>query len=152
TGRRIHAVRFDTTVVRRFPVLTSRGVSGALALVDVHGERVVLRRGDFARSGEWWSAICGGVVAAQTPRALAALRQGARLAFGSLWITADAVGSARACLPWTEVQRIEVQGGFVAVRAEGGRPMWVTASSGIPNLCVFRSLAEHLARAGRDDD
>ncbi|MCL3998259.1 DUF6585 family protein [Streptomyces lavenduligriseus] len=151
-GRRIHAVRFDTTVVRRCTVLTSRGVTGALVLVDVHGERVVLRRGDFARPQEWWSAICGAVVAAQAPRALAALRQGARLAFGSLWVTADAVGSARTSLRWTEVRRIEVRNGFVTVRADGRRLVWASAASGIPNLCVFRSLAEHLARAGRDDD
>ncbi|MFE9906158.1 DUF6585 family protein [Streptomyces achromogenes] len=151
-GRRIHAVRFDTTVVRRCTVLTSRGVSGALVLVDVHGERVVLRRGDFARPQEWWSAICGAVVAAQTPRALAALRQGARLDFGSLWVTADAVGSGRTSLRWSEVRRIEVRNGFVAIRADGRRLLWATGASGIPNLCVLRSLAEHLARAGRDDD
>ncbi|NED75772.1 hypothetical protein G3I51_26295, partial [Streptomyces sp. SID9944] len=34
-GRRIHAVRFDATVVRRRTVLTSRGLTGALVLVDV---------------------------------------------------------------------------------------------------------------------
>ncbi|MFF5475131.1 DUF6585 family protein [Streptomyces achromogenes] len=151
-GRRMHAVRFDATVVRRCTVLTSRGVTGALVLVDVQGARVVLRRGDFARSQEWWSVICGAVVAAQVPRALDALRQGARLEFGSLWVTADAVGSARTSLRWSEVQRIEVRNGFVAVRADGRRLMWATGASGIPNLCVLRSLAEHLARAGRDDD
>ncbi|AEY93913.1 hypothetical protein SHJG_8648 [Streptomyces hygroscopicus subsp. jinggangensis 5008] len=151
-GRTIHVVRFDTTVVRRRTVLTSRGVTGALVLVDVHGERVVLRCGYFARSQEWWSVICGAVVAAQAPRALAALRQGARLAFGPLWVTADAVGSARTSLRWTQVQRVEVRNGCVAVRADGRWLVWSTAASGIPNLCVFQALTERLARAGRDDD
>ncbi|MYS47786.1 hypothetical protein GTY23_42785, partial [Streptomyces sp. SID5998] len=89
---------------------------------------------------------------AQAPRALAALRQGARLAFGPLWVTADAVGSARTSLRWTQVQRIEVRGGFVAVRAYGRWQVWATAASGIPNLCVFQALTEHLAGAGRNDD
>ncbi|MFF9312494.1 DUF6585 family protein [Streptomyces sp. NPDC014748] len=150
-GRRIHAVRFDATVVRRRTVLTSHGLTGALVLVDVHGARVVLRCGGFGRPHEWWPGICRAVVAAQAPRALAALRQGARLAFGPLWVTADAVGSARTSLRWTQVQRIEVRGGFVAVRADGRWQVWATAASGIPNLCVFQALTEHLAGAGRND-
>ncbi|MFF8995925.1 DUF6585 family protein [Streptomyces sp. NPDC014983] len=150
-GRRIHAVRFDETVVRRRTVLTARGVTGALVLVDVHGERVVLRCGDFARPQAWWSVICRAVAGAQAPRALAALRQGARLAFGPLWVTADAVGSARTSLRWAQVQRIEVRNGFVAVRADGRWQVWATAASGIPNLCVFQALTEHLTGAGLDD-
>ncbi|MEV7128200.1 DUF6585 family protein [Streptomyces sp. NPDC093260] len=151
-GRRIHAVRFDVTVVRRHTLLTSRGLTGALVLVDVNGARVVLRCGDFGRPQEWWPGICRAVVAAQAPRALAALRQGARLAFGPLWVTADAVGSARTSLRWPQVQRIEVRGGLVAVRADGRWQVWATAGSGIPNLCVFQVLTEHLAGAGPDDD
>ncbi|WP_225827011.1 DUF6585 family protein [Streptomyces naphthomycinicus] len=155
-GKQIHAVRFDTTVVRRRRVLSSRGVTRALVLVDVDGERIVLRCGDFGRPEEWWAEIRRAVVDAQVPRALAALRRGARLAFGPVWITGDEVGSGGTVLRWAQVQRIEVRNGFVAVRATGRWQVWAAAASGVPNLCVFHALAERLAGAGagagRDGD
>ncbi|GAA5053693.1 DUF6585 family protein [Streptomyces similanensis] len=151
-GRRIHVIRFDTTVVRRRKVLSARGITRALVLVDVDGERVVLRCGDFGRWQEWWPAIRRAVVAAQTPRALAALHQGARLVFGPVWLTADEVGCGTTVLGWSRVRRIDVLNGFVAVRADGRWQVWATAASGIPNLCVFQALAEHLIRAARDGD
>jgi hypothetical protein len=152
TGGRIHVIRFDTTVMRRLRVLSPRGVTCALALVDVDGERVVLYRGHFGRPGEWWPEVGRAVADAQVPRALAALRRGARLAFGPVWITGDEVGSRGTALRWTQVQRIETLDGSFAVHAADRRRVWVTAASGIPNLCVLRALAEHLAGAERDDD
>ncbi|MFH8801243.1 DUF6585 family protein [Streptomyces sp. NPDC017936] len=168
TGKRIHAIRFDTTVVRRCRVLSPRGVTRALVLVDVDDGRIVLRHGDFDRPREWWPGIRRAVTEAQVPRALAALDRGARLVFGPVWITADEVGSGRTALRWAQVQRVEVLNGSVAVRAAGRWQVWATAASGIPNLCVLHALAERLAghageclgehlgerlaRAERDDD
>ncbi|MFC9288585.1 DUF6585 family protein [Streptomyces sp. NPDC057052] len=151
-GGRIHAVRFDTTVVRRCRVLSTRGVTRALVLVDVDGERVVLRHGDFGRPREWWSGIRRAVTDAQVPRALAALGRGARLDFGPVWLTRTEVGSGGTALRWAQVQRIEVLNGSVAVRAAGRWQVWAAVTTGIPNLCVFQALTEHLARAERDDD
>ncbi|MFF8449136.1 DUF6585 family protein [Streptomyces leeuwenhoekii] len=150
-GRRIHVVRFDTTAVRRRRVLSSRGVTCALELVDVDGERVVLSRGDFGGPQEWWPGLCRAVTEAQVPRALAALGQGARLAFGPVWITREEVGCGAAALRWTGVQRVEILDGSVAVRAAGRRQVWAAPRSGIWNLCVLHALAEHLAAAARDD-
>ncbi|MFE3826345.1 DUF6585 family protein [Streptomyces sp. NPDC059092] len=152
TGRRIHVIRFDVTVVRRRRVLSSRGITRALVLLDVDGGRIVLRRGDFGRPEEWWPEIRRAVTDAQVPRALAALSQGARLVFGPVWITRDEVGTGGTTLRWAQVRRIEVLNGLVTVRAAGRRQALTTVASGIPNLCVFRALAEHLAGAERDDD
>ncbi|MGV9557470.1 DUF6585 family protein [Streptomyces sp. NPDC003522] len=153
-GGRIHVVRFDTTVVRRRRALSARGVTRALVLVDVDGERVVLRHGDFGRPQEWWPGIRRAVADAQVPGALAALGRGARLAFGPVWVTGDEVGSGGTVLRWAQVRRVEILDGSVAVRAAGRRQVW--AAAGTPNLCVFHALAEHLAehatRTGRDDD
>ncbi|KUN90279.1 hypothetical protein AQJ66_00185 [Streptomyces bungoensis] len=151
-GKRIHVVRFDTTVVRRRWVLSARGVTRALVLVDVDGDRTLLRCGAFGRPARWWPEIRRAVTDAQAPRALAALRLGARLDFGPLWITRDEVGSGRTALRWAQVERIESRNGSVVVRATGRWQVWATGASGIPNLCVFQALAEQLAGAERDED
>ncbi|MER8002675.1 DUF6585 family protein [Streptomyces sp. NPDC095613] len=151
-GKRIYAIRFDTTVMRERRAMSSLGITRVLVLVDVDGERIVLRRGDFGRPEGWWPEIRRAVTDAQVPRALAALSRGARLAFGPLWITRDEIGSGGTTLRWAEVQRIGIRNGFVAVRVAGRWQVWATAASGIPNLCVLHALAEQLAGAGRDDD
>ncbi|MEV6998907.1 DUF6585 family protein [Streptomyces sp. NPDC093982] len=153
---RIHVVRYDSTVVRRRRVLSPQGLARAYVLVDVDGERMVLRRGDFGHPEVWGPEIRRAVTDAQLPRALAALAEGARLAFGPVWVTREAVGSRGASLRWGQVRRIEVLNGSFAVRAAAGRwQVWGTVASGIPNLCVLQALAEHLAATAphrRDDD
>ncbi|MFF6980673.1 DUF6585 family protein [Streptomyces sp. NPDC008343] len=152
---RIHVVRYDSTVVRRHRVLSPQGLARAYVLVDVDGERVVLRCGDFGHPEVWGPEIRRAVTDAQLPRALAALAEGARLAFGPVWITREAVGSRGASLRWEQVWRIEVRNGSFAVRAAAGRwQVWGTVASGIPNLCVLQALAEHLAATAphRPDD
>ncbi|GGK04550.1 hypothetical protein GCM10011583_40410 [Streptomyces camponoticapitis] len=150
-GGRIHVIRYDTTVVRRRRVPSPRGITRAHVLDDVDGEQIVLRCGDFGLPEVWGPVIRRAVTDAQMPPALAALERGERLVFGPVWITADEIGSRRTSLRWARVQRIEILNGSVAVRAAGRWQVWGTAGSGIPNLCVFRALAEHLAGAEEDD-
>ncbi|WP_328881389.1 DUF6585 family protein [Streptomyces sp. NBC_00299] len=153
---RIHVVRYDSTVVRRRRVLSPQGLARAYVLVDVDGERMVLRCGDFGHPEVWGPEIRRAVTDAQLPRALAALAEGARLAFGPVWVTREAVGSRGASLRWEQVRRIEVLNGSFGVRTAAGRwQVWGTVASGIPNLCVLQALAEHLAATAphrRDDD
>ncbi|MEU0281810.1 DUF6585 family protein [Streptomyces sp. NPDC006195] len=149
---RIHVIRYDTTVVRRRRVLSPRGITRAHALVDVNGEQIVLRCGDFGHPEVWGPEIRRAVTDAQMPRALAALARGARLDFGPVWITADEVGSRWTSLRWAQVERIEILNGSVAVRAAGRWLVCGTVASEIPNLCVLRALAEHLAGTERNDD
>ncbi|WP_369169663.1 DUF6585 family protein [Streptomyces sp. R28] len=149
---RIHVVRYDTTVVRRRRVLSPQGIAHAHVLVDVDGERIVLRSGDFGHPEAWEPEIRRAVTNAQVPRAFAALAEGARLVFGPVWITRDTFGSRGTSLRWAQVQRIEILNGSVAVRAAGRWQVWGTVTSGIPNLCVLHALAEQLSAAERDED
>jgi hypothetical protein len=141
---RIRVIRYDTTMVRRRRDLSPQGITRAHELVDVDGERIVLRGGDFDRPEVWGPELCRAVTDAQLPSALADLAQGARLTFGPVWVTRDEVGSGRTSLRWPQVQRIGVRSGSVAVRV-AGRWQVLGAASGIPNVCVFQALAEHLS-------
>ncbi|WP_030354836.1 DUF6585 family protein [Streptomyces scopuliridis] len=149
---RIHVIRYDTTVVRRRRVLSPQGITHAHVLIDVNGERIVLRGGDFGHPEVWGPEIRRAVTEAQVPRALAALAEGARLTFGSVWITSDEIGSRGTSLRWPQVQRIEISNGSVAIRVAGRWQVLGPVASGIPNPFVFHALAEHLAGAERDDD
>ncbi|MDC0769254.1 DUF6585 family protein [Streptomyces sp. HD] len=149
---RIHVVRYDTTVVRRRRVLSPQGLTRAHVLVDVAGERIVLRSGDFGRPEVWGREIHRAVAEAQVPEALDALAEGARLVFGPVWITGKEIGSRGTSLRWAQIQRIEILNGSVAVRAADRWQVWGTVASGIPNLCVLHTLAECLTAAEQDED
>ncbi|WP_449340098.1 DUF6585 family protein [Streptomyces chartreusis] len=149
---RIHVVRYDTTTVRRRRALSPQGLTRAHVLVDLDGERIVLRCGDFGEPEVWGPEIHRRVADAQVPRALAALTRGERLDFGPVWLTRAELGSRGTTLRWAQVQRIEILKGSVAVRTAGRWQVWGSVTSGIPNLCVLRALAEYLTAAERDDD
>ncbi|MEU6303058.1 DUF6585 family protein [Streptomyces chartreusis] len=149
---RVHVVRYDTTVVRRRRALSSQGLTRAHVLVDLDGERIVLRCGDFGEPEVWGPEIHRSVADAQVPRALAALTRGERLDFGPVWLTRAELGSRGTTLRWAQVQRIEILKGSVAVRTAGRWQVWGSVTSGIPNLCVLRTLAEYLTAAERDED
>ncbi|WP_446447271.1 DUF6585 family protein [Streptomyces chartreusis] len=149
---RIHVVRYDTTVVRRRRALSSQGLTRAHVLVDLDGERIVLRCRDFGEPEAWGPEIHRSVADAQVPRALAALTRGERLDFGPVWLTRAELGSRGTTLRWAQVQRIEILKGSVAVRTAGRWQVWGSVTSGIPNLCVLRTLAEYLTAAERDED
>lgn len=154
---RIHVIRYDTTVVRQRTALSPQGLTRAYVLVDVDGERIVLRGGDFGHAEVWEPELRRAVTDAQVPRALAALAQGARLTFGPVWVTEDEVGSGWMSMRWPEVQRIDTRHGSVAVRVADRWQSLGRVASGIPNAFVFHALAEQLAGirppgAERSDD
>ncbi|MER6400953.1 DUF6585 family protein [Kitasatospora sp. NPDC001603] len=162
---RVHAVRYESTSVLQNTVRHT-GVGGYTSyeytLTDVDGAKVVLRgradgagevaeKGRFSNPREWGPALQQAVTRAQLPGAVAALDSGGRLEFGRLWLTVDAVGSARESAQWQEIQEIKVFDGFVKLRVAGRwRALTHAAVSTIPNFFVFLALAEHLRRsAGR---
>jgi hypothetical protein len=149
---RIHVIRYDTTVVRHRRVLSPHGITRAHVLVDVDGERIVLRADDFDHPEVWGPEIRRAVTETQVPRALAALAEGARLAFGPVWITGDEIGSRGTSLRWQQVQRTEILNGSVAIRVAGRWQVLGSVVSGIPNPFVLHTLAEHLAGTEQDDD
>ncbi|MFJ9034373.1 DUF6585 family protein [Streptomyces sp. NPDC102274] len=151
-GGRIHVIRYDTTMVCLRRVLSPRGFTHAHVLVDVDGERIVLRCGDFGHPEVWGAEIRRAVTEAQVPRALAALAGGERLTFGPVWITRDEIGSRGTSLRWPQVQQIDMVNGSVAIRVAGRWQVLGSVAAGSPNGFVFHALAEHLAGAERDDD
>ncbi|GAA2499363.1 hypothetical protein GCM10010406_39880 [Streptomyces thermolineatus] len=149
---RIRVVRYDTTVVRRCGVPSPQGVpADAHVFVDADGGQVVLHDGDFDRPEVWGPEIRRAVTGAQVPQALAALAEGARLAFGPVWITGDGIGFRETSLRWPQVRRVEASDSSVAVRTAGRWQVLGPVASGIPNSFVLHALAGHLAGAERDD-
>ncbi|WP_030939700.1 DUF6585 family protein [Streptomyces sp. NRRL S-646] len=142
---RIHAIRYDTTVVRLRRVLSLQGITRALALVDTDGERILVRCGDFGHPQVWGPKIRRAVTAAQVPQALDALARGARLTFGPVWITAGEIGSRKTSLQWSRVQQITILKGAVVIRVAGRWQVLSFAASGIPNPFVFHALTGLLA-------
>jgi hypothetical protein len=130
----IHTVRYDSTSVRQH--------CAGHALTDVDGRPVPCGR--FRDAQRWWPEILRAVTAAQLPLALAALDNGERLSFGTLWMSRERLGSPHLSAPWTLIQRIEVRSGSLQLTIDGTRHDLGTPATDIPNLTVVRALAERL--------
>ncbi|MFJ8845995.1 DUF6585 family protein [Streptomyces cyaneofuscatus] len=156
-----HAVRYDSTSVLQRSIRHT-GATGYTeywyTLTDIDERNIVLRgrsdrvvkKGQFSKPQEWGTAIQQGVTRAQLPKALAAIHSGESLSFGKLWISREAVGSARDAAKWTQIEEIRVIGGYVKIKMAGKwRSLGATAVttpvvSEMPNFFVFLALADHL--------
>ncbi|MFJ3505649.1 DUF6585 family protein [Streptomyces sp. NPDC090135] len=159
----IHAVRYDSTSVLQRSIRHT-GATGYTehwyTLTDIDERKVVLRgrsdgvvkKGQFAKPQEWGRAVQQGVTREQFPKALAAIDSGESLSFGKLWISREAVGSARDSAEWTQVEEVRVIEGYVKVKMAGKwRSLGATAVttpvvSEMPNFFVFLALVDHLRR------
>ncbi|AYG78816.1 hypothetical protein DWB77_00925 [Streptomyces hundungensis] len=149
---RIHIVRYDETAVFRRS-RRSRGPSPfetALIhlLTDVERKRLVLHANPEGGDAEAWQhELRRAVTRAQLPAALAALHRGERVFFAGIWLTTEHIGFRDLRLPWPQVQRIGMSGGFLTVTVGGRRHRLGPEASTIPNVFVLRTLAE-CCRAG----
>ncbi|MFG2721824.1 DUF6585 family protein [Streptomyces sp. NPDC048416] len=148
-GARIRVVRYDTTSVFR-PSAPPRcsapaGTGLVHTLTDIEGKCLVLQGGlGGGALLSWEYELRRAVTRAQLPRALAALHRGERVSFGDLWTTADHMGSGTLRTPWHQVQDFGVRQGVLTVTTGGRERGLGTRVSKVPNLFVFRALAEHL--------
>lgn len=160
---RVHTVRYDSTAVLQRSVRHT-GATGYTehwyTLTDTDEGTIVLRgrsdgvvkKGQLAKPQEWGRAIQQGVTQEQLPQALAAIDSGETLSFGKLWVSREAVGSARDSAKWTQVEEVRVIDGYVKVRTAGKwRSLGATAVtapvvSEMPNFFVFLALVDHLRR------
>ncbi|WP_405745986.1 hypothetical protein OG422_25405 [Streptomyces sp. NBC_01525] len=147
TNGRIHAIRYDTTVVRRRGALSPQGLAPVHVLRDIDGDHVLLHAADFGDPEVWGREIRRAVTGAQVPRALATLAGGGRLTFGPVWLTADGIGRGTTSLRWDRIQRVASVNGAVAVRVAG---RWHVLASGLPSPFVLHALAAHLATTADD--
>jgi hypothetical protein len=111
-------------------------------MTDVHGRPVPCGR--FRDAQRWWPAVQRGVTDAQLPLALAALANGERLAFGTLWMSRERLGSLRLSVPWPLIQRIEVRDGSVQLTVGGACHDLGARAAEVPNLEVVRAVVERL--------
>ncbi|MEU7137499.1 DUF6585 family protein [Streptomyces sp. NPDC046261] len=144
---RIHVVRYDTTSVFRMstpdPPHDPARAGAACTLTDVDGKRIVLRgRPEHGDAAEWRSGIQRGVTRAQLPKAVAALAEGERLAFGDIWLTREQVGCAEVCARWPRVRDLRIRKGAVELDIDGTWHGTGSRASEIPNLFVLRALVE----------
>ncbi|WP_234430514.1 hypothetical protein [Streptomyces sp. NRRL F-4489] len=132
-------------------------------LTDVERKRLVLYGGPVDGDPEdggpadggaraWERELERAVVRAQLPGALAALDRGERVVFGDVWMTRERVGSGAGCgTPWAQVQGIGGKDGFLVLTGVSGRQYRLgPVMPRIPNVFLFRTLAEHCRREGAD--
>ncbi|MGW1372992.1 DUF6585 family protein [Streptomyces sp. NPDC002446] len=155
---RIHVVRYDTTSVfeksTRHPHGPTRSGSGSgsttrtYTLTDVDGKRVVLQCGPESGDAEAWTLeVRRAVIRAQLPRALAALHNGERLAFGGIWLTGEEVGAGEVSARWSQVRGFAIEEAALRLDIDGSWHRWGPAVSKIPNLFVLCALFERLRAA-----
>ncbi|MEV4506910.1 DUF6585 family protein [Streptomyces klenkii] len=147
---RIHIVRYDTTSVFRASATDAPARAGTFCtLTDADGKRVVLHAGpEHGDAAEWWPEIERGVTRAQLPRALAALDEGERLAFGDIWLTREKAGCGAEWAPWPQVRHRRTREGAVELGIGGTWHGPGSGASEIPNPFVLRALVERLGPDG----
>jgi hypothetical protein len=87
----------------------------------------------------------------QLPRAMEAIQHGQTVIFGDLALNAGGIAcTGRGSVPWTDIERVQVNRGYVSLRRAGKWLSWSSRpASQIPNLSVFLTLAELLQRRPR---
>ncbi|MCU1646817.1 MAG: hypothetical protein JWN03_7092 [Nocardia sp.] len=145
--------RWDTVTVLQDIVRTSHRMYGTetgvsmtyrYQLTDPGGNNYLVT-GDFTDAAQWGPAIQDRVTAAQLPGALAAADAGQTLTFGSIMVNRNAVTAHGQSVPWSDIQELRVQKGFISIRVAG---QWLSLTkvtvSAIPNVFVFLEIAERL--------
>ncbi|WP_405132764.1 DUF6585 family protein [Nocardia sp. NBC_01388] len=101
--------------------------------------------GEFVEAGQWGPVIREGILAARLPGALAAVEAGQTLTFGSITVNRDIVTARGRSVPWSDIEGIRTQRGFISLRVAGQRFSLVKApANAVPNIFVFLELAERL--------
>ncbi|MEN3304183.1 MAG: hypothetical protein V7603_385 [Micromonosporaceae bacterium] len=82
----------------------------------------------------------------QLPRAMEAIQHGQTVIFGDLALNAGGIAcTGRGSVPWTDIERVQVNRGYVSLRRAGKWLAWSSKpASQIPNLFVFLTLADLL--------
>lgn len=85
------------------------------------------------------------VTGAMAGRAVAAYENGQRVDFGPVAVDKSGLHSRGKSLPWSEVQRVKIENGFVSVAKQGKWLNWVSAPvHTIPNFFVLLALLDRI--------
>jgi hypothetical protein len=150
-GARSRAVRWDEVTTIRVEVMSFRvngiptGTNCRCVLVPSTGEKLVFNHW-LDGALELVELVEDAVAQHQLPRARRVIDGGGTVEFGPwmLGLVGIAKGSGEP-LPWTEVDRVDVNGGFVIVRKRGKRLPWASRRyARLPNARTLLSLAHSL--------
>ncbi|MVU76336.1 hypothetical protein GPX89_03650 [Nocardia sp. ET3-3] len=147
-GVRYDTVRVYQNLVRHMRNGVDNGTTYTYTFF-LSGKRIpVIIDHSFTGVQQWGPEIQQAVVNAQAPLALARLRAGEKVEFGTLWITATEVGTLVDSAPWGQVTGLTIADGAVKLHSVDG-PLNLRGKpiKDIPNFFVFRALFEHLRQA-----
>ena len=83
------------------------------------------------------------------PTAMASLKAGATLTFGSWSINLQGIRNKKGLLPWQEVQNYQIVGGRIHILRKKGGGYWDSNYVRyLPNVFVFTALLDHLLKDG----
>jgi hypothetical protein len=142
----LRVVRYENTSVRQSITKFERTgrIEYRYRITDITGAQVELR-GNLEHPQDWGPAIQSGVADAQIPLVWSTVQAGRKAEFGPFWMTFSELGSARKSVPWSQIERINIDDGSVVVDVVGRLLFMMHAEvRDIPNFPVFRTLAQHL--------
>lgn len=135
------------SITRRYVYGRYTGTTYIYTLITRDGRQAKVT-GFYEKPEEWGPAIQAEITAAQLPGVMAALQSGASLEFGPLVINRGGLATGSRTLPWSEIQAIEVQQGYLRIKRSNGWLRWSAKPvSQIPNFFVFVTAANQMHRA-----
>ena len=82
------------------------------------------------------------------PDAIRRLETGIPLTFGKLVVSRDGIGTGQEIVPWSQVDPVKFNAGFITISRQGKKLAGGTQSAGkTPNLYVFLALVERMRRS-----
>lgn len=121
---------------------TVRHVDGTEAIFDD-------KFGNVDKLGE---TINEEIIRVKLPQAIAAFTDGQVLNFGPISISLQGVSKGKDSLPWDQIKRIYVSGGYFIVDRHKNLISWANIeASKIPNVSLLTRLIGHLATLPEDD-
>jgi hypothetical protein len=95
-------------------------------------------------------AVAQGTTRELVPRALQTIQAGQTLTFAPFSVNQQGISNGRDFLPWSQVQAVDVNRGYVTVKKAGTSRNWgATSVAKIPNFLVFSVVAEEMIRRTR---
>lgn len=150
---RVLGFRYDTLTVlqnitRHYHNGVEQGTTYRYTLGAPDGSTATIDQ-SFADPAEWGPVIQQATTAAQLPKAIARLQAGERLEFADLWITTAEIGTATDSAPWSKVEKLTMNKGFLRVYLANRGLLSLRARpiGKIPNFFVFHTLFELLRKA-----
>ena len=85
------------------------------------------------------------MIGRQLHKSIETLNGGGTVRFGRLSVSPEGIGCDGTVLPWSDVEKVEVQQGVISVRKQGKWFNWGKVSvPDVPNVFVFIALVDQI--------